>query len=131
MPGSWAGYGRRDPRKYRSAAERALLDTVRERARHGEPCFKCGHPIDLDAPRNSRWSFTMHHTRSLMSGGTAVCDEGEVFPCHRACNASLGLREQNARRRTTEHRAPTPPPTRQQTIYENDLSDDGPHSQDW
>jgi hypothetical protein len=95
------------PRRGRGgAAYRRAVDEVRQRVADGEVCWfyrrpgfeECPGWINLDLHHQDRWAFTAHHLHRLMDGGGAVVDPRLMAPAHRACNASDGLRAQNARR---------------------------------
>ena len=68
---------------------RRLAAQVRARAANGEPCWLCGHPIDLTLPWRDPQSFTVDHARSLATGG-APRDPDNLRPSHRLCNARKG-----------------------------------------
>lgn len=56
---------------------------------HGEPCWLCGHPIDLGLDSRHPHSFTVDHAIPLSLGG-APRDLGNLRPAHRFCNLSRG-----------------------------------------
>lgn len=88
------------------AAYRAAVGAVRERARHGEPCYFYGQLGYEDCPGGFNWglhyqdpmAFTAHHKARLMDGGAAVVGAADMAPAHRSCNSRDGLRAQNQRR---------------------------------
>ncbi len=114
--GNWAGVPGNGLKRGRDTrAYRRLVEEVRDRVRHGEPCYLCGDPIDLTLYWRSGGAFTSHHLARLMDGGAAVPDPALMVPAHRACNARDGLRAQNARRAARKAGLDYQPPVHQHT----------------
>lgn len=67
---------------------RRLTEEVRRR---GEPCWLCGHNINLSLDPRHPMSFTVDHVVPLSRGGSLL-DPGNVRACHRACNSRKGDR---------------------------------------
>jgi hypothetical protein len=109
--------GRSNP-AYRKARE-----VVRTRATNGEGCYFCGEPIIMGLPRNHRRAFTCHETHMQMHPGHKTYDPATMYPAHRGCNASHGLRMQNQRRR--QQVQPHPHPHHQHSTNTE------PHSRSW
>lgn len=67
---------------------------IRKRAAAGEPCYLCGHPIDVrperdgGPPPRTRWSFSAHHITERNRGGHTTL--ANYAPAHLGCNASHG-----------------------------------------
>ncbi|MEV0691790.1 HNH endonuclease [Streptomyces sp. NPDC050388] len=59
--------------------------------RLGDPCWLCGHDIDLTLDPRSPWSFTVDHVTPLSRGGDLL-DPANARPAHRRCNSSKGNR---------------------------------------
>ncbi|MFE2041661.1 HNH endonuclease [Streptomyces sp. NPDC059477] len=68
--------------------------------RRGEPCWICGHHINLSLDPRHPMSFTVDHVTPLARGG-ALLDPANLRACHRACNS-------RKRDRTTPHRPAGP-----------------------
>ena len=81
---------------------RRLAATVRARAAAGEPCWLCGHPIDLTLPARHPRAFSVDHVTSLAAGG-APRDLANCAPAHLGCNARKG----DGTRRSTQPLART------------------------
>jgi 5-methylcytosine-specific restriction endonuclease McrA len=69
-----------------------LTKQVKLRALNGEPCWLCGHPIDVTLHHLDPWSFTVDHVVPLSRGGSGN-DPANVRPAHRRCNLGRGNRE--------------------------------------
>jgi 5-methylcytosine-specific restriction endonuclease McrA len=65
---------------------KAKFEAVRER--DGENCWRCGHPMNFELPRNKRRSATIEHVRPLADGGTWAMNNLKL--CHTGCNRHLG-----------------------------------------
>ena len=73
----------RNGRRYRT-----LCAEVRARR---EPCWLCGHNIDLTLPATDAWSFTLEHVIPLDKGGDLL-DPANARSAHRRCNSAKGNR---------------------------------------
>lgn len=75
----------------------------------GEPCWRCGLPIDYTAQRGDPRAFTAGHVLAVADGGSH--DLTNLEPEHARCNASTGGQLGNARRwqntRPVEVRVPS------------------------
>lgn len=68
----------------------------------GQPCWLCGHHIDLTLDPRDRWSFTLDHLIPLSKGGDLE-DPANARSAHRCCNSARGNRT-NPRRPDTSRR---------------------------
>jgi 5-methylcytosine-specific restriction endonuclease McrA len=59
--------------------------------RRGDPCWICGHNIDLTLDPRHPMSFTVDHVIPLTRGGDLL-DPANLRACHRACNSQRGNR---------------------------------------
>lgn len=57
----------------------------------GDPCWICGHAIDLNLDARDRWSWTLDHEVPLSRGGSLL-DPANARSAHRRCNSSRGNR---------------------------------------
>lgn len=57
------------------------------------PCWHCGQPIDYDAPRYHRDSFSADHLKPWSRYPELRYDPGNVVSSHLHCNQSKGDRE--------------------------------------
>ncbi|MDH6226221.1 HNH endonuclease [Streptomyces sp. MJP52] len=73
----------RNGRRYRR-----LTAEVRRR---GDPCWLCGHDIDLTLDPRDPWSFTLDHVKPISRGGSLL-DPANARSAHRRCNSSKGNR---------------------------------------
>jgi hypothetical protein len=90
----------RQGRPWRTAAA-----AVRARAACGEPCWVCGHRIDLSLPPRTPWSFSVDHAVQLCDGGHPT-DPANLRPAHLRHNVQRSNRLR-ARRRV-RRKAPLP-----------------------
>lgn len=60
------------------------------RARH-DPCWICGHDIDLTLDPRDPWSWTLDHAVPLSRGGSLL-DPANARSAHRRCNSARGNR---------------------------------------
>ncbi|MCP3805387.1 HNH endonuclease [Allokutzneria sp. A3M-2-11 16] len=67
-------------------------------------CHLCGHPIDLDLPREHPMSATVDHLDPLSRDG-AELDPENMAPAHRRCNARRGNRPLGEAKRSRTSRA--------------------------
>ncbi len=77
------------------------VQACRARVAAGEPCARCGQPIDLNLPHNHRWSVTTGHivpVVDLPDDHPLHLDPRNHQPEHRACGSSAGSRDMHARR---------------------------------
>jgi hypothetical protein len=73
------------------------------------PCWRCGGRIDYEFSRlfpQHREAGTVHHVTALLMGGDP-CDQDNLVPCHRGCNAVMGNQLRGLLRRA--HRRQVPP----------------------
>lgn len=68
--------------------------------RLGDPCWICGHHIDLTLDPRHRMSFTLDHVVPLSLGGSLL-DPGNARSAHRACNSARGNRTGAPKLKTT------------------------------
>lgn len=76
---------------------RRLCATVRRR---GDPCWICGHAIDLKLDPRHRMSFTLDHVVPLSHGGSLL-NPANARSAHRMCNSKRGNRTGPAKLKTT------------------------------
>ncbi|MFJ3044030.1 HNH endonuclease [Streptomyces tendae] len=67
---------------------RTLCAEVRRR---GDPCWLCGHDIDLTLDPRHPLSFTVDHLLPLSRGGSLL-DPANARAAHRSCNSRKGNR---------------------------------------
>lgn len=61
----------------------------------GQPCWRCGHDIDLTLDPRDAWSFTLDHVLPLSRGGSLL-DPANARSAHRRCNSARGNRMEYA-----------------------------------
>jgi 5-methylcytosine-specific restriction endonuclease McrA len=68
------------------------------RARDGEVCWRCGHPMVFDGPhRYAGRAATIEHVTPLSKGGTWALDNLRL--CHVGCNRHLADHEPSQKER--------------------------------
>ena len=92
-----------NPWMFKRDKERKRFAKVR--AKNGDACWRCHHPMDFSEPRNKPKSATVEHLLPRALGGTSALDN--LVLCHVGCNRHLGANapEQKMRMRL---RPPTP-----------------------
>ena len=50
-------------------------------------CYRCGHPLDHQAPPRTTWSAAVDHVRPLARGGNAF-DRANLRAIHYGCNSA-------------------------------------------
>ncbi|MFI2084333.1 HNH endonuclease signature motif containing protein [Streptomyces rubiginosohelvolus] len=66
----------------------------------GDPCARCGQPIDPTLNARSGWSFTLDHIVPLSRGGSLL-DPANARSMHRRCNSARGNRLTTAQPRAS------------------------------
>ncbi|MGW7085029.1 HNH endonuclease [Streptomyces sp. NPDC054871] len=57
----------------------------------GDPCWICGHNIDLTLDARDPWSWTLDHAVPISRGGSLL-DPANARSAHRRCNSARGNR---------------------------------------
>lgn len=70
---------------HRLLRQRAKRDAVR--ARDGDGCWRCGHPMQFDGKPNCGKAATIEHYQALSLGGTWALENLRL--CHVGCNRHL------------------------------------------
>lgn len=88
------------PRRYGGNSWYRQHRYVRNLVLAGQPCWRCGQPIDLElkagGPRPNPMALTIGHVRPLIEGGDPL-DLANILPEHRRCNVvAENLRRQGA-----------------------------------
>ncbi|MFF8458534.1 HNH endonuclease [Streptomyces albidoflavus] len=55
----------------------------------GDPCWICGHNIDLALDARDPWSWTLDHEIPISRGGSLL-DPANARSAHRRCNSARG-----------------------------------------
>jgi 5-methylcytosine-specific restriction endonuclease McrA len=88
---------------------------VIDRARYrGDPCHRCGQPINYTLSGRHMWGATVDHVYSIAEHPELTYTETLLAVSHRRCNlrngASLGGKRLAAKRAALNGRTPTPRP---------------------
>lgn len=70
---------------------------------HGDPCWLCGHAIDLELPARHPDSFSVDHAIPLSLGGSPR-DPDNLRPAHLSCNSARGNGAKHTPRPVTSRR---------------------------
>jgi 5-methylcytosine-specific restriction endonuclease McrA len=76
-----------NPWMFRREKKRKRFEAIR--ARDGDNCWRCHHPMDFAAPSNSKRAPTIEHLQAKANGGTGKLDN--LVLCHVGCNRHLGV----------------------------------------
>ena len=101
----------RDPRAGRQAYawQKQARTRLTLAAAAGEPCCRCGKPIDYTRDGRTRWGPTCDHLDPLGHGGPLVPTLDRLAPAHRSCNSRHGQTISTANNNARKGR-PTQPP---------------------
>jgi len=77
------GFSRNRPR---SKEKKVIIQKLVER--DGTDCWICGHPIDMNLPRNHEESATIEHRHSISNGGGNMLENLRLS--HKCCNERRG-----------------------------------------
>jgi len=86
-----------NPWMFKREKKRARIAALR--ARDGDKCWRCHHPMRFEEPLNAGKAATIEHLVPRVHGGTGHMDN--LVLCHVGCNRHLGTnsREQKERMR--------------------------------
>ena len=73
------------------------------RARDGDNCWRCGHPVRFGKPFNSGKAVTIEHKMPKALGGTD--DLENLVLCHVGCNRHLGVNSPEQKERMRAKKA--------------------------
>jgi 5-methylcytosine-specific restriction endonuclease McrA len=69
----------------------------------GDPCWICGHHIDLTLDPRDPWSFTLDHAVPISRGGDLLAP-ANARSAHRRCNSARGNRSTSRQVERTSRR---------------------------
>jgi 5-methylcytosine-specific restriction endonuclease McrA len=96
--------------RWQAIRKRAI---ARARSR-GDPCYRCGKPIDYRLSGRHMWGATVDHVLPVAKHPELTYNESLLAVSHRTCNlrngASLGGKRLAAKRAALNGRTPTPQP---------------------